>query len=216
MTHTFTDLINQARARLTLDVCAIRENTDDGYGPSEPVAQRFIDDTVTVLEKILVVAVREDLDLLGGGYYLNDEGREHAFDWETAAPETLRRHAAHCAVSCALLRAEAEQQVVNAAAALNRADRLANLTYLAEKVISLHETPTEEFTCYSCGDRGDGVHVIHRPFVCTCSETTRPTMADPCRESEECFTCHACGDELRRIVDAANQANLPPEERGNA
>ncbi len=69
-----------------------------------------------------------------------------------------------------------------------------------------HYDPTE---CTICGTTtAAGTQVHYTPGVCTCSETIRPTMADPCREENAAMICDPCSE--------AAQPVIPPKSRTRA
>jgi hypothetical protein len=129
---TFADLVEQARQRLTLTAGLIEENdgTFDGYyPPDEPVSERLVIETVQHVAKLREQIAGEDLNVeVRPDWYVNEDGNQQSLTWDTASPEVLRRFAAHAIVSYSLLRREAEQQMVNIIAALDRADVLARET----------------------------------------------------------------------------------------
>lgn len=129
---TFAVLVEQARQRLTLAPGVIEENNgsfDGYYEPDEPVSERLVVETVQHVAKLREQADGEDFCLLVAiDWYVNKDGNQQSFTWDTASPEVLRRVAAHAVVSYSLLRREAEQQMVNIIAALDRADVLARET----------------------------------------------------------------------------------------
>jgi hypothetical protein len=128
MTNHFADLLGQARARLRISHCAIEDYTTSSWssGPDEPVSQRYVDETAAQLERLRAEGAPEDLELMvpTSVEYFDEDGQQAWARWEPASPETLRRVAAHAIVAYSLLRQEAEQQMVIALVALNRADSL--------------------------------------------------------------------------------------------
>jgi hypothetical protein len=70
--------------------------------------------------------------------------------------------------------------------------------------------------CYTAGPIR--LEVAHRPHVCTCSDTTRPTMADPCGEVVQTLVCRDCTPLLERddhleALKALQATNTADEQR---
>lgn len=62
----------------------------------------------------------------------------------------------------------------------------------------------EPGTCTVCGhDSAAAIEVWRRPYVCSCSDASRPTSNDPCREADVETLCPDCHLEYTRILAMA-------------
>lgn len=121
---TFDDLLEQARQRLVLDVCAITARTDehDGHPSFEPVEDRYVANTLDHLQNLIAEGVPDDLELLipSDAEALAENGDEIWLDPDEATDEGLLRIAARAVAAYALLRRAAEEQMVTALWVMDR------------------------------------------------------------------------------------------------
>lgn len=121
---TLDALVEQARQCLVLDLGPIseRQGNSDWCDWIDPVPQRLITDTMALLEGLRAEGLPEGLQTSPCPEYINDDGRQAYADLTDATPDKLRRVAAHALVAYALLRQEAEKQMVAAWIALDMAE----------------------------------------------------------------------------------------------
>jgi hypothetical protein len=118
---TFADLVEQARERLVIGCPAVELRDEDEF--REPAWQEYIAETMTHLQAQQKEGLPEglglDLAVPGAAMLLDEETQER---WATLdpseTPDTLRRLAARAVVTHALLRREAEEQMLIALVAL--------------------------------------------------------------------------------------------------
>lgn len=119
---TFADLVEQARSLLIIGCPAVEQRDDDEW--SEPAWQQHVDETVAQMQTLhedgLPDGLGLDLAVPASALHVREDGEDCYSPLDgTATPDDLRRVAARAVVAHALLRREAEEQMLIALIALD-------------------------------------------------------------------------------------------------